>query len=123
MHRAVALIAFAAALAGTPALAASYPVAGRWTYNYSDEKGPAPQCTGRQMTFQGERRFDTAGAVRDFRNISVTPAGASRYRIVDEIFNGQIKGGHVDMTLRLIDNDHLELTPVSGGTVRLRRCG
>lgn len=106
----------------TPALADSYPVSGRWTFDYSAEKGPAPQCTGRIVDFRGERRFDTGGGVPDYRNISVTPAGTSRYQIVDEIFTGQIRG-HVDYTLRIIDADHIELTLASGSTQLLRRCG
>lgn len=114
-------VAVAALMFAAPALADSYPVAGRWTYNYSPEKGPAKQCTGRRMEFAGQRRFDTAGGTRDFRNVSVTPAGAARYRIVDEIFTGQVRG-HVDYTLRLIDGDHLELKFASGTTTLLRRC-
>jgi hypothetical protein len=115
------VILLAALLAGAPAAAASYPVSGHWTYNYSAEEGPAPQCDGRRMEFAGERRFDTAGGARDFRNVSVTPAGPALFRIVDEIFTGQVHG-HVDYTLRIIDSDHIELTFVSGTTVLLRRC-
>jgi hypothetical protein len=73
------------------------------------------------MEFSGERRFDTAGGVRDYRIVSLTPAGRSRYRIVDEVFNGQVRG-HVDYTIRLIDSDHIEMAPEGGATVRLRRC-
>jgi hypothetical protein len=108
-------------LTGGVGFADSYPVSGRWTYNYSPEKGPAKQCTPPRMEFRGERRFDMRGSVPDYRNVSVTPAGASRYRIVDRIFNGQVRG-HVDYTLRMIDRDHMELMLTSGGTVRLRRC-
>ena len=122
--RRLASIALLVALAlSAPALAASYPVSGRWTYNYSAEQGPAPQCTGRVTEFRGDRRFDSGGGVPDYRNVSVAEAGASRYRIVDEIFTGQVQRGHVDYTLRLIDPDHIELAFASGSTVRLRRCG
>jgi hypothetical protein len=111
-----------AVLVGTvSAFAASYPVSGRWTYNYSSEKGPAKQCGTRYMDFRGERRFDVGGSVPDYRNVSVTSSG-SDYAIVDELFNGQIRG-HVDYTLHLIDGDHLEMTLASGSNVRLRRCG
>jgi hypothetical protein len=116
--RCIVLIALLAITA--PAMAASYPVSGRWTYDYSSEKGPAKQCGPRHMDFRGERRFDTGGGVPDYRNISVTKIG-TRFRIVDEVFNGQVRG-HVDYTLRLIDNDHLEMTFASGTRLPLRRC-
>jgi len=123
MHPHIASIGFVAALLiAVPALAGTYPVSGRWTYDYSPAKGPAKQCGARRMEFRGERRFDTVGGVPDYRNISVTADGASRYRVVDEVFNGMVQHGHMEFSLRLIDNDHIELKLNSGGDILLRRC-
>jgi hypothetical protein len=123
MHTRLGITAVLAVfVTAAPALAGSYPVSGNWTYNYSPEKGPAKQCGDKHMEFRGERRFDTGGGVPDYRNISVTPAGSSEYRIVDEVFNGP-QHGHMSFTLKLIDNDHIELALASGGNIRLRRCG
>jgi hypothetical protein len=119
LRLAVGSIALAAALSAAPAYAA-YPVSGRWTYDYSADKGPARECGPRHMEFRGERRFDTGGSVPDYRNVSVTRAGA-QYRVVDEFFTGQIRG-NVYYTLRPIDADHLELTLATGATILLRRC-
>jgi len=110
----------AALLCAVPAHAASYPVSGRWTYNYSSEKGPAKQCGARRMEFRGERRFDTGGGVPDYRNVSIQRAGRE-YRIVDEFFTGQTRG-QVSYTLRMIDADHIELALATGAIIRLRRC-
>ena len=118
----IAFAVLAALALAAPAFADSYPVSGNWTYDYSADKGPAKQCGERRMEFRGERRFDTVGSVPDYRNMSVTAAGGSQYRIVDEVFNGQIQHGHMSFTLRLIDNDHIELTLDSGGSYLLRRC-
>lgn len=121
-HLRTGLIALLAVLvAGASALADTYPVSGRWTYNYSPDKGPAKQCGSRHMDFRGDRRFDTGGSVPDYRNMSVTKTGR-QYAIVDEIFNGQVRG-HVDYTLRLIDADHLEIMFANGSRILLRRCG
>lgn len=122
MHRHIAFAAaLAALLIGGPALAATYPVSGDWTYNYSAEKGPAKECGPRHMEFRGERRFDTGGSVPDYRIESIEPSGSSEYRITDTIFTGPVQNAHVDYTLRLIDNDHIELKLMSGG-ILLRRC-
>ena len=109
------------ALAIAPASAASYPVSGRWTYDYSSEKGPAKQCGLRYMDFRGERRFDTGGGVPDYRNVSARSAGSGRYALVDEFDTGQINA-RLEYTLDLIDNDHLQITLGSGPTILLRRC-
>jgi hypothetical protein len=57
-----------------------------------------------------------------YRNKSVSPAGSSRYRIVDVFSNGQIYNGSVNYTLRLVDDDHIEMAMQSGGTLKLQRC-
>ena len=57
-----------------------------------------------------------------YRNKSVTPVGPSRYRIVDLFTTGQIRNGSVNYTLRLVDDDHIEMAMQSGGTLKLQRC-
>jgi hypothetical protein len=56
------------------------------------------------------------------RNKSVTPAGPSRYRIVDLFTPGQIRNASVNYTLRLVDADHIEMNVQPGGTLKLQRC-
>ena len=115
-------LALAAALAAGPALAASYPVSGKWTYENAAEDGPATECSGRTMDFLGERRLDTGGSVPDLRNVTVTESGPALYRVVDEFFNAQARG-RVYYTLRLVDTDHLQISlDASGHTFLLRRC-
>jgi hypothetical protein len=104
-----------------PAMAASYPVSGRWGQSASSAKGPI-ECHGRRvMSFNGNRRTDSTGGVRAFRNRSVTADGPSQYRVVDEFSNGQISDGHMSYTLRQVDADHI-VVQSSQGTVTLQRC-
>jgi hypothetical protein len=102
------------------AVAASYPVSGKWTYENTDGEGPAPECGKRTMEFVGERRFDKGGGVPDYRNLSVLRNGAE-YRLLDEFNTGQIRA-RLDYTMRLVDNDHIELKLPHGKTIILRRC-
>lgn len=104
------------------ALAASYPVSGKWTYEDTGGDGPAKDCGKRFMDFQGDRRFDTGGGVRDFRNLTTSRTGASEFRLVDEFNTGQIRA-RVDYTLRTVDKDRIELNLPQGKTLKLRRCG
>ena len=104
------------------AVAASYPVSGKWTYEDVSGDGPARQCGRRFMDFQGDRRLDTGGGVPDFRNLMASRIGANEFRLVDEFNTGQIRA-RVDYTLRIIDNDHIELKLPQGKSVTLRRCG
>jgi len=109
-------------LAVTGADAASYPVSGRWTYNDFSGAGPARQCGAKFMEFRGDVRSDTGGGVSQYHNVSVTRTGASSFRVVDDFFNVQIRGKAI-YTLRIIDQDHIELHLDQGGrTIRLRRC-
>jgi hypothetical protein len=119
--RRVPLIAAAALLSSATAFAAGYPVSGTWTYDYSPEKGPAKECGSRRMEFAGDQRRDTGGGVPTYRNVSVTGAGTATFRIVDEFATGQINA-RLEYTLRLIDDDHLEIKLASGPTILLRRC-
>ena len=79
-----------------PALADSYPVSGAWGQSTSSTKG-AIVCAGKRViTFNGNQRTDSKGGVPAYRNKSVTPAGASRYRIVALFTTGQIRNGSVN---------------------------
>jgi len=73
------------------------------------------------MDFRGERRFDTGGGVPDYRNLTVTTAGAGNFALVDEFDTGQINA-RLEYTLALIDKDHLRITLASGPVILLRRC-
>jgi hypothetical protein len=103
------------------ALAAAYPVTGKWAY---DRGAPIEEACrkGPKMEFRGERRFDTGGSVPDYRNQTISKVDPSTYRIVDQFFNGQARG-KVIYTLKIIDDDHTELNlSPSGATIKLRRC-
>ena len=102
------------------AVAQSYPVTGKWTYEDTGGEGPARDCGKRYMDFQGERRFDTGGGVPDYRNRSVSGDG-DEYRLSDEFNTGQIRA-RVDYNIRRVDNDRIELKLPYNKTVRLRRC-
>jgi hypothetical protein len=120
---ALALVLAAIALAPCGAVAAdSYPVSGRWTYENAEAAGPAADCGKRKMEFRGAQRLDTGGGVPEYRNVSVSRISATSYQVVDEFFNVQIRG-HTEFSLRLIDQDHIELhLDRAGKTVTLRRC-
>lgn len=117
----ICLIALAQAVSGG-ALAASYPVSGRWTYDHATESGPAKNCGRRTMEFQGARRLDSIGGVPEYRNVSVTPISSSSFQVVDEFFTVQIRG-RMEFTLRILDADHIEIHLIRAGkTFALRRC-
>jgi hypothetical protein len=104
-----------------PALAADYPVSGRWGVSTSSTKG-AIDCTGKRViSFSGNQRRDSGG-IPAYRNLSVTPAEQAHYRVVDEFTNGQISAGRVYYTLVMLDADHIELQMQQGGTLKLQRC-
>ena len=111
-----------ATLYASTALAASYPLSGKWTYDDVTGKGPAKVCGKRQMEFAGSQRHDTEGGVRDYRNISVEDIGRDLWRITDDFYNGQA-WGRVTFTLARQDEDHIEIKMARGGrNFRLRRC-
>lgn len=114
--------AFLLASASWSALAASYPVSGKWTYEDAASAGPAQTCDTdrRVMEFVGQRRFDTGGGVPDYRNVSIQQTDIAEYRIVDDFFTGQIRG-RANYTLRLVDPDHIEIE-MAGKIIALRRC-
>ena len=112
--------ALAAALAA-PATAATYPVSGRWGQSTSSTQGTL-DCSGKRVvSFNGNIRTDTGGGVTAYQNHSVTPNGRAQYRIVDVFSNGQISFGRTTYTLRMVDDDHIELQ-LQSGTLKLQRC-
>lgn len=121
MSRAALLVILCATLVA-PALAASYPVSGRWGESASTEKG-AIDCTGKRVVeFTGNTRTDSNGGVPAYRNKSVTPEGDARWRIVDVFTSGQISNAAVTYTLVQIDPDRIALDLQKGGTLKLQRC-
>jgi hypothetical protein len=108
-------------LMSASAVRADYPVAGLWTYENPSAAGAALTCGARYMNFRGRDRLDTGGSVPAYRNVSVTGT-APAYRIVDEFFTVQIRG-RMSYTLRMIDDDHIEIVSERSGRTRLRRCG
>lgn len=115
---------FAAAfgtLAVTAASADDYPVSGKWTYDNPTADGPADDCGTRYMSFEGNVRRSTVGGVSFFNNLSIEQIGNTRYRVTDQFDNAMISARQV-YTLRVIDNDHIELDLSAGPTIQLRRC-
>jgi hypothetical protein len=80
-------------------------------------------CPGATMEFSGSRRFDSGGSsLPDYRNLSVDQIDRSVYKVVDTIFTGPVQG-QVSYTLRILDNDHIELDlQPSRQVVTLERC-
>ena len=105
-----------------PALAASYPVSGKWGQSASSEKGAIDCSKLRVIEFKGNTRTDSKGGVPAYHNKSVAPEAPGTFRIVDEFTTGQIRNGSTRYTLRQIDADHIELNLVAGGMVKLQRC-
>ena len=110
-----------AALAGT-ALADSYPVSGRFGESATAEKDPIDCTDKRVITFNGEQRADSKGSVPAYRNRTVTPDGAARYRVVDSFTTGQIKDAQSSYTLTLVDANRIEMRLDQGSTIKLQRC-
>src|SRR5712691_6681652 len=113
---ALALTIAASAAAGT------YPISGRWTYRDVAADGPAKTCGSPTMEFRGDRRFDTSGGVPDYRNVDVQQSSASSFVLRDLFLTAPNVRGHVNYTLRLVDEDHIVIA-LAGKTIRLRRCG
>jgi hypothetical protein len=109
-------------IAATPALAATYPVSGRWGVNPPPAKGAVDCSKLRVIAFNGNQRTDSNGGVPAYRNRSVTRVSETLYRVVDEFTTGQISNAHVDYALRVDDADHLTLDMRPGGTLKLQRC-
>jgi hypothetical protein len=115
---AMALLALAA-----PALAdAAYPVSGRWGQSSGADNGAVDCSKLRVIAFNGDTRTDSKGGVPAYRIKSITTAGPSQYRIVDQFTTGQIRNGSASYTLHQIDADHIELNLQPGGLLKLQRC-
>jgi hypothetical protein len=117
----VSMIALASGAGGAVA-ADTYPVSGRWTYADASAPGPAPDCRKPTMEFRGAQRLDSGGGVPAYRNVRVERSSPTLFRVVDEFNTVQIRG-HVGYTLRIRDQDHLQIDYDKGGkSVTLRRC-
>jgi len=109
-------------VAGDAAAADAYPVSGRWTYTDASASGPAPDCQKPTMEFRGAQRLDSGGGVPAYRNVRVEQSSSTLFRVVDEFFNVQTRG-RVSYTLRIRDEDHLQIDYDRGGkSFLLRRC-
>jgi hypothetical protein len=104
-----------------PALAATYPVDGRWGQGASPEPGPIDCARLRVIAFNGDQRTDSKGGVPAYRLKAISPQGEGKYRVVDEFTTGQIANAHVTYTLSAIDPDRIEMA-TQQGVVKLRRC-
>jgi hypothetical protein len=126
MTRALILVLSSIALAGgaaLPAMGDSYPVSGLWTYQNASEKGPAPTCDRPTMEFRGDRRFDSLGGVPDYRNVRIERIDASSFALNDLFLTWPNVRGNVYYSLRLIDEDHIQIDiPRAGKAFLLRRC-
>jgi hypothetical protein len=105
----------------TAALADTYPISGKWTYDNPRAEGPAEDCGARYMSFEGNARRTTVGGVSFFSNFKVEQIGDSRYRITDQFDNGMISARQI-YNLRIVDSDHIELDLSAGPVIALRRC-
>jgi hypothetical protein len=122
MKRASILTVCALCSLAAPAVAAEYPVSGRWGESKGTEKGAIDCAKLRVVAFKGEERTDSAGGVPAYRNLSVTPDGPTAFRITDIFTTGQIRNGRVNYTLRKTNADRIELRLQVGGTIKLQRC-
>ncbi len=115
-------ITFACCLLATPALAAGYPVQGKWGESSSMDMKPVDCSRLRTVDFQGERRFDSGGGVPDFRALTVQTQGQSAWKVIEEFRTGQVKARN-SVVLRLrTDPDRIEIDPERGATLKLRKC-
>ncbi len=105
-----------------PAVAGTYPVAGKWGQSASTEKAPIDCGKLRVIVFNGSQRTDSRGGVPAYRNRTVESAGGGQYRVVDEFTTGQIGNAKVNYTLRIVNADTVEMNLEKGGTLRLRKC-
>jgi hypothetical protein len=122
MQRPLMVLACLAAALATPALAANYPVGGRWGQSDGSQKG-AIDCSGKRViAFNGDQRTDSEGGVPAYRNRSVTAVGQQQWRVVDEFSNGQVSDGRTAYTLVKVDGDHIVMQSQHGGTLKLQRC-
>jgi hypothetical protein len=116
------LIAAALTALAAPALAATYPVSGRWGQSDSSNKGPIDCSKLRFIAFNGDQRTDSGGGVPAYRLKSISADGSSHFRVTDVFTTGQVNNGSARYTLRLIDAEHIEMDLQPSGAIRLQRC-
>jgi hypothetical protein len=110
------------AISSAPALADSYPVSGRFGVVPSFTDKPL-DCAGKRIVaFNGNQRTDSKGGVPAYRNRSVEPAGASRWKVVDIFTTGQISNAQAIYTLHAINDQHVEMAMQPGGALKLQKC-
>ena len=116
----LAVVGLAPTIAGIAA-ADTYPISGRWTYRDVTADGPSKTCNSPTMEFRGDRRFDTSGGVPRYINVDVERTSASSFMLRDLFLTAPNVRGHVNYTLRLVDEDHI-VVALAGKTFVLRRC-
>ena len=105
-----------------PALADTYPVNGRFGVVPSFTVKPL-DCAGKRIVaFNGNQRTDSKGGVPAYRNRSVEPAGASRWKVIDIFTTGQISNAQAIYTLHAVDDHHVEMVMQPGGALKLQKC-
>jgi hypothetical protein len=119
--RRIALACLATALA-FPAIAADYPVSGRFGVGAFADPGPVDCTDLRVVSFSGDQRRDTNGGVPAYRNRSIVRSGAHDFEVVDEFTTGQISNAQAIYTLRILDANRIELDLQPGGVLKLQRC-
>jgi hypothetical protein len=119
--RRTALVCLLLALAA-PALAADYPISGRFGVGVFAKPGPI-DCTGlRVIGFFGDQRRDSNGGVPAYRNRSIVQSGPRSFDVVDEFTTGQISDAQAIYTLHILDADRIEMDLQPGGMLKLQRC-
>ncbi len=110
-----------ASCVSAPAFALSYPVSGR--YGESSETKPGPiDCTGKRVIrFEDQQRFDSRGGVPAYRMMQLLNEGNDAFTITEEFDTAQIRARY-KYRLRLIDPDRIEIAPVAGAVLKLKRC-
>jgi hypothetical protein len=119
--RRIALALVSIALA-CPALADTYPVAGRFGVSAWTQDGRIDCAGKRVVTFIGNQRRDTGGGVPTFVNRSVTRTGPDRFAVVDEFTTGQIYYAKAVYDLYIASPDRILLDLQPGGALKLQRC-
>ena len=119
--RRIALACLAIALA-SPAIAADYPVSGRFGVGTFADPRPVDCTHLRVVSFFGDQRRDTNGGVPAYRNRSIVRSGAHSFDVVDEFTTGQISNAQAIYTLRILDANRIEMDLQPGGRLMLQRC-
>jgi len=119
--RHIALACLAVALA-SPAIAAEYPITGRFGVGAFADPGPVDCTHLRVVSFYGDQRRDSNGGVPAYRNRSIVLSGARSFDVIDEFTTGQISNAQAIYTLRILDANRIEMDLQPGGRLTLQRC-